>query len=84
MSDIEFDILDELYFVKSWAELAELFAAVEFDLKVEVWRMLEKNWIRMIDGEEKEITLQEHDFMTQYAKFRFIATKKGLLAHNQV
>ena len=81
MTDLEFDLLDELYFVISFQEiLAELSWSTEV-LSEELEKLLHKEWIKTIERETMlELTLVPPT--ADYHKYLFLATKKGLLAHN--
>ncbi len=84
MSDAEYEILDELYFIKTFGELQGLFMSGEFHLEEELWKLIQKEWVKILGDQDEEIVLEKDEFMEQKTKFRFNATKKGLMAHNQV
>ncbi len=83
MTDEEFDLLDELYFVKYFDELLIVLAWDEEKLKNALYSLLEKKWIKVfINQDEIEVTNQD-EFLSGYADYQYIATKNGLLAHNR-
>ena len=84
MTDQEFDILDELYFIKSYDELARTFRNGQLDLDKELWNLLLKKWVKAMDSRDNEVTMTEAQFLETKKHYRFNATKSGLLAHNQI
>ncbi|MBC7388915.1 MAG: hypothetical protein H7329_06880 [Opitutaceae bacterium] len=84
MTDLEFDILDELYFVKSFADLQKDFPTFGTKLISELEKLIIKGWIRVLDEHDNEIQLSNEKFNSIESQFKFIATKQGLKAHNQV
>lgn len=82
MSDQEFDVLDELYFVQSFEEVKESSGLAEEPLKQLLLEMWEKGWIRCMENREEEPGVDKEDFSKNYSRYFYLATKKGLLAHN--
>ena len=82
MSDQEFDVLDELYFVQSFDEVKEATDLEDETLKQVLQGLMEKGWIRCMDSREGEVNADKIDFQTHYKQYFYLATKKGLLAHN--
>ena len=82
MSDLEFDVLDELYFVHSFEELMELTDLEEGELKPVLQKLLNKGWIKCLENVNDEVTEEEMDFELQYRRYYYLATKSGLMAHN--
>lgn len=81
MTDSEFEVLDELYFVQSYAELQESTGYEDALLKDVLNSFLSKGWARCLAsraGEEMAVQSLPANF---HACF-FLATKAGLLAHN--
>ena len=82
MTDEEFDVLDELYFVIRFGELADLTEKSSEDL-VEVLKSLyQKGWIKVMMTVDDELPESEIDLDNSFSDYYFLATKKGLLAHN--
>ena len=83
MTKIEFEIIDELYFVISFNELL---AQLDFDkdlLENELRKLYQKGWIRIYDGIDKE--LENHVLPDEsFSKYQFLVSKKGLSEHNSV
>lgn len=84
MTDIEFEILDELYFVKTIQELCHILALEEAILVKEIGSLLEKKWVKILDLADHEIEITIEEYLSNYNQYRFNITKKGLIAHNQV
>ncbi|MEH0155475.1 transporter [Limibacter armeniacum] len=83
MTDLEFEVLDELYFVTSFKALKNEIEVEEAVLKNCLKELLEKQWVRCfktVDTEEDEEGL---DFENKYAEYYYLASKKGLMAHNR-
>ena len=81
MTDLEFDLLDELYFVISFQSiLVELNWSSEV-LTQELEKLLHKEWIKTIETETM-LELTHMPPTADFHKYLFLATKKGLLAHN--
>lgn len=82
MNDVQFDILDELYFVISFDDLLK-----SLDLESEVLlenlkEMVKKGWVKCF---EIETELESSSISFDDSKFKnyfFLATKKGLFVHN--
>ena len=82
MTDAEFDVLDELYFVQPFSHLLE---ELEFDaqeLKPILQGLLNKGYIKCFFNMNEEVFEDQLDFQNQYQDYFYLATKKGLLAHN--
>lgn len=83
MTDEEFDVLDELYFLQPFNYLLEELELSEEVLKETLKLLLTKKWIRCYKDTSDEIFKTEDlDFEHQYQKYHYLASKEGLLAHN--
>ncbi|TAF65583.1 MAG: hypothetical protein EAZ55_08470 [Cytophagales bacterium] len=83
MNDTEFDILDELYFLQPFQHLQETLQIEEKILKKNLETLLQKEWVKCFASATEEVLNdQEINFETDYKKYYYLATKKGLLAHN--
>ena len=83
MSDLEFDVLDELYFVQSFDYLRETIDLSEEKLKEVLKKLLTKAWIKcFVHVSEEGMVPNLEDFEQSYKNYHYLATKEGLLAHN--
>ncbi|MFW5761077.1 MAG: transporter [Cyclobacteriaceae bacterium] len=82
MDNQEFDLLDELYFVKTFAELTGTVAMEATTVKKVLQQMITKNWVKILDADDNEIRFEPSQFDQEFKKYHYIATKAGLLAHN--
>jgi len=82
MTDLEFDVLDELYFVVSFNDLQEELEIDEPTLKEVLHSLLQKKWIKCYLNASEEALQDEIDYDNQYKSYHYLATKQGLLAHN--
>lgn len=82
MSDLEYDVLDELYFVQSFADLMETTDLEEKELRPILLKLLNKGWIRCYSTVSDEVPAEELDFELQFRNYFYLASKAGLLAHN--
>ena len=81
MTDHEFDLLDELYFVISYFELLDKLGWEQEVLTTELCKLYDRKWIKILD----KLTLLELENMPkniEQGDCLFLATKQGLLAHN--
>jgi len=82
MTDEEFDVLDELYFVQSFNHLLEN-CDLRQDLLVKTLESLwENGWIKVLINVDEEEKPELVDISKNAKQYFFLATKKGLLAHN--
>jgi hypothetical protein len=82
MSDLEFDVLDELYFIKSFDELLEATSLDEVVLVRTLLDLKQKDWIKPASIQDGHDIEDHFDVEHDPRKYHFLATKKGLLAHN--
>ena len=82
MTDEEFDIIDELYFVTAYADLKEATDMSDAELKENLVKMAKKGWVRVYKSVDEESELDKLDFDNDYQSFYYLASKKGLFEHN--
>lgn len=76
-------VLDELYFVTSFDDLLEQSGFVsKKDLVTCLASLLAKRWIKCLSDPETEIDVSVDELELNYAKYYYLASKQGLLAHN--
>jgi hypothetical protein len=82
MTDNEFDVLDELYFLQSFNALAKSVHISEKDLVDVLKVLIKKGWLRTYINPNDEIRFDAIQFEKDYHKYYYLASKEGLLAHN--
>ncbi len=82
MTELEFDILDEMYFLISFDKLRQELE-LETDLLVDQLANLHsKGWIRILSGEVDAHPDALANFKEEFRNYNYLASKTGLLAHN--
>ena len=84
LSEIEFEVLDELYFLVSFEELVNILGMDQIKLKQVLGKMVEKRWVKCYRGPEQDIDYHDVDFLNQFDKYHYLASKEGLFIHNSV
>ena len=82
MSEQEFIVLDELYFLQSFQELKAQCGLSAEELKVVLGNMLNKGWVKGLRSRDGEEPVEPAEFQENYSSILYLATKAGLLAHN--
>jgi len=82
MTDKEFEVLDELYFVTHYDELQKSLGFTSEALKILIISLWNKGWIRCYHGVDNELDPDSVDFEKQFDKYHYLASKEGLTAHN--
>lgn len=83
MNDIEFEVMDHLYFVTSFEELKELSNLDEKELVNILLGLIRNGWVKCYADPDNEINISEAELKTNYYNYEYLATKRGLLAHNR-
>jgi len=81
MSEDEFDLLDELYFVQSFDYLKDVMDWEEGRLKAALHNLYHKGYIKCFKEPDEEI-FEGADIEEDGMKYYYLATKKGLMYHN--
>lgn len=82
MTDKEFDLLDELYFLVSYDALQESVNLTDPEIKATLNQLLEKGWVRCFINPNDELDHDEIRYQKEYKNYYYLASKEGLLAHN--
>ena len=82
MTDLEYDVLDELYFVVPFAQLKDTLELEEAELKRVLQALLRRGWVKCFSDQTHELSTDETDFTVQFSNYLYLATKAGLLAHH--
>lgn len=83
MTDEEFDLLDELYFVQHFDYLKETLAWEDELLLATLQSLYEKAYIKCLSEPDTEI-FDKVDFKIIGKNLFYLATKKGLMEHNAI
>lgn len=81
MSDDEFDLLDELYFLQSYEYLKSELNWDDERLMFNLQQLAQKGWIKCYVRPEEEI-FEDPKIKTRGRDLFYLATKQGLLKHN--
>lgn len=81
MTDAEFDLLDELYFVQPFGYLLESLGWSEEKLLETLQSACEKGYIKCLYSPDEEV-FERFDMFELGRNLYFLATKKGLMEHN--
>ncbi len=84
LNDIQFQILDSLYFVEGLPNILEEVSAPEPVVRDEMKGLIDKGWIQVMEfdeeyGDYRRTAIYDLDHLENYG---FLATKEGLLRHN--
>lgn len=82
MTDLEFDLIDNLYFVQRFETLCNAMEMEEEELKKILFQMVQKEWVKVMDMQTDEEILDAEVWTKNYSNYFYLATKKGLFAHN--
>ncbi len=82
MTQDEFDVLDELYFLQTFEALEGSVAFSGIALATILRKMIQKGWVRIYLSPDDEILFNPETFGRDYMKYYYLASKAGLLAHN--
>lgn len=81
MSDLEFDLLDELYFVQPFSYLKNVLGWEDRQILETLRSLYQKGMIKCLIGPDEE-RFDTVDILEEGASLFYLATKKGLMAHN--
>ena len=82
MTNVEFDVLDELYFLLSYKVLVKTLDMNEDVLKSTLGNLLKRGWVKCYISPTEEIEFNIINFKKEYWNYHYLATKAGLMAHN--
>ncbi|MDI1321816.1 MAG: hypothetical protein PSV36_03645 [Algoriphagus sp.] len=83
MTDVEFDLMDELYFVQPFENIQETLKWQEELLLTTLQSLYSQGYIKCLETPDHE-RFDEVDVLKDGKKLFFLATKKGLMAHNSI
>ncbi|MDB5262482.1 MAG: hypothetical protein JWQ14_1763 [Adhaeribacter sp.] len=83
MNDIEYDIIDELYFVTAYPDLAQALNLPEAELHPHLAGLIQQGLVKTFYPDpDTEIAFDEEGFRLNFPSYFFLATKAGLIRHN--
>ena len=80
MTDDQFNVLDELYFVRSFGDLKSSLDLTEDEIVLTLKELYKKGWVKVLRTVDDEV-MGKVDW-EKYSGFYFLASKSGLMAHN--
>lgn len=83
MTDLEFDLLDELYFVQHYGYLKDTLGWEDAQLVETLASLCQKGFIKCLFGPDDEV-FRPIDFPREGHTLYYLATKKGLMEHNAI
>ncbi|NVJ86250.1 MAG: hypothetical protein HWE15_08085 [Algoriphagus sp.] len=83
MTEDEFDLLDELYFVQPYTYLKETLGWPDDRLLVTLQGLHQKSFIKCLTAPDDEL-FGVINILEEGKNLFFLATKKGLMAHNAI
>lgn len=83
MTEEEFDLLDELYFVQPYSYLKETLAWEDSKLLNTLSSLHKKTYIKCLTAPDAEI-FDQVDLQKKGKELYYLATKKGLMEHNAI
>ncbi len=81
MTDEEFDLIDELYFVQHYSQVKEALGWDDVLLLATLQNLLEKEFIKCLKEPDEEV-FEKINLKESGKNFYYLATKKGLMNHN--
>lgn len=83
MTDIEFVILDELYFMVDYDSIHKSTKLEENILENCLENLVKKEWIAIFKNDNSaELIYDNVTFQDNFKSYYYLATKKGLFEHN--
>jgi hypothetical protein len=83
MTDAEFDLIDELYFVQPFEYIKESLKWEDELLLQTLQSLYAQGYVKCLETPDRE-RFDEVDVLKDGKKLFFLATKKGLMAHNSI
>lgn len=82
MTDEEFDIIDELYFVTSYQDLKEGSELSDDILQSNLVSLVEQGLVRVYKNVDESSEMEEVNLKDLFKNYFYLASKKGLFEHN--
>ncbi|WP_161888315.1 hypothetical protein [Pontibacter russatus] len=85
MSDNEFDLLDELYFVTAYPDLKSTLSLDDEELCAALQSLIRQGYVKILyPDQDTEHAYEESSFGQHCREYYFLATKAGLVVHNSI
>ncbi|RDV11829.1 hypothetical protein DXT99_23885 [Pontibacter diazotrophicus] len=85
MSDNEFDVLDELYFVVSFPDLRSTLSLTDEELCAALESLIRQGYVKILyPDQDTEHEYNAASFGQHCQDYYFLATKAGLVMHNSI
>jgi hypothetical protein len=85
MSENEFDILDELYFVVSYPDLKSTLSLTDNEICAALSSLIKQGYVKILyPDQDTEHEYNEVEFSKHCQDYYFLATKAGLVVHNSI
>lgn len=81
MSDHEYDVLDELYFVTEYQELIDKLGMDDDEIRPVLIKLFNRGWLRCYQEPNEELETEQVDLEINFRKYLYLASKAGLKAH---
>lgn len=81
MTDLEYDILDEMYFIITYNQLLENLNWEKPELNSQIKNLLDKKWVKAYENVGMNEIHQDIS-ENEYCNYLYLASKTGLMAHN--
>ncbi len=82
MSETEFIVLDELYFIQVFDQLESSCDLSTEELLNTLKSLYSKGWIRILKSVDRDEDEEKVDLDINFTKYYYLASKEGLFAHN--
>ncbi|MDE0470889.1 MAG: transporter [Ekhidna sp.] len=83
MTDIEYCIINEIYFVTRYDDIKSATGFDDEEIKVNLVSLIAKGFVKVYHLMEEELALENIDMERCYKSYFYVASKKGLFEHNQ-
>jgi len=83
MNEIEYEIIDELYFVTSFRDIANALYLTNQELCSNLKDLIKRGYVKAFyPNPDTEVEFAEQQFEDNCQQYYFLATKAGLIVHN--
>ncbi len=82
MTDQQFEVVDELYFITNYDDLKTAVPYSDHQIRDILMQLWDKGWIKCYRTASEELFGQDIDIPTNWKQYYYLASKLGLLMHN--